>query len=95
MATHKEKDDMIKALKDKVKELEQFVKSRTVEKDLTEVGFSIVRENGIFYLIELKFDIASGNAKMVNKIEMSKDYAIALFKGKKFLVENIMLKYTK
>jgi hypothetical protein len=83
---------MIKELKDKLKELESKVRSQTVEKDMIEPAFNIEKRDGVYYLIKLKYDPATKQAKVISELTLGKDYAIMLYKAKQYLVESIILR---
>lgn len=89
MATIKEKDDMIQTLKDKIRSLEQLVKPEE-QLDLSKKGMSIVKKEGKFYLIEIGLDLEANKAVIVSNKMVADDYLVALYKGKQYLVEQIL-----
>lgn len=76
-------------LKDKLLQLESSANSS----DLKELGFSVVKLNGTYKLVEIKFDLTSKLGKVVDVRDISKnsrDFSIAEHFGMEFFVRNIM-----
>lgn len=88
--THAEKDKLIEALTAKVEAAEELLTRKIVTTDLTKLGFSVIKEDRMYKLVKIKFDVESGQAQVSGVVSLNKDYAIAFYKVKKFLVENIM-----
>jgi len=54
---------------------------RLTASELTEVGFGVAKEGGKWHIVELRFDLKSGNAKVfLSQPENSRDEAIERFK---------------
>jgi len=91
MATSKEKDAVIKSLKEKVKSLTDALSSTKGEGDLSQRAFGIDKQDGVFYLREIKYDPETGASKVVESKSLGKDYSIALYLGKEYLVKKILI----
>ena len=93
MATHAEKDKIIKELKSRLEAAEVLInRNRGEDGELSELGFSVIKDNKMFKLVEISFDLHSKKARVYDIVDLNKDYAISLFKVKKFLIEKIMKK---
>lgn len=95
MATlnHAEKDELIKELKAKLKEMKQLEKAvETTAAELSVPALGVHKDSdGKFYLIDVRYDLEQNVAAISKKIDLnSRDYAIALNKAKEYLVFQIL-----
>lgn len=93
--THPEKDEMIKQLKQKIKDLEVAAKiAISTEKEMYHKGFSFKKIGRDYHLILLVYS-EDGVGKVIESRNLGPDYAIALYKGKQYLVEEILIPLSK
>lgn len=92
MPTHQEKDNMIKLLKDQVKELTLKIRTQIAAADMPEKAFNIEKHDGNYFLVKLKYDTENKQGVVVEKVPLGRDYAMVLYKAKQYLVETILLK---
>lgn len=94
MATKKELEDKVKLLTSKLKEALSTVKeAASNEIHMEGVGMSIIIKDNEYQLVRLAFDVESGQAKVVSVEDVGRNtkvYAIAMMRGKQFLVDEIM-----
>ena len=92
----KKKEDLaeiIIALKNELQKNVELVEQRKVIKDeLSSLGVGVVKKGSDYSLVTLKFDNDSKQGMVEDSINLGPEYAIALFKAKKFLVEDILQK---
>lgn len=89
----KELLDIIDQLRSKLGEVREVeAKQDALESNLLGTGFSVIRDrDGIFKLIEIRFDFDSKAATITNVRELATNgYDYALYDAKKFLIERIM-----
>jgi|ERR1043165_1724942 hypothetical protein len=90
--THAEKDEIIRELKQKLKEMksvEQQVNATALE--LPEPAFGLHKDQtGTYSIVEIKYDPESKAAAVTNLISLdSKDPSIASFKLKEYAIERV------
>lgn len=92
----KNKDDLIDiilALKEELKKNVEMVEQRKSQKEtLGSTGVGLVRKDREYSLVVLKYDEESMQGAVEKMVKLGPDYAIALYKAKKFLVEDILQK---
>lgn len=88
MTTHKEKDEVIKKLKDKITELGE--KTKDLSEDLNTDGLSVIKEGLDYFLVKIKFDVKTGRGKIVERINFGKDPAIVIYKAKEYLIAGVI-----
>lgn len=101
MPTKLELEKLNKQLKASVKELTAKVKEVTIvekveESELTEPAISVIKQGDFYKLVELRFNPDSGQAKVVDIRDASKnnkDFALAEFFGSEFFIEKIMNRF--
>ena len=87
--THKEKDQIIKELKKEVKELkDKIFQKKEKSVTLNGVGFGVIKKDKVYHLVNLKFDLETGEAIVVSDTPLGR-FDRALFECKKFMVEKI------
>lgn len=93
MATHKEKDEEIKSLKNKVRQLTSEAKS--VESDIngldSEAHGIIINKEGDFTLVSIKFDADSKKAAVERVDKVGKSLAMAASKVKHAVIDSLVL----
>ena len=93
MTTSKEKDAIIKSLKDKVRDLQASVKEKVLTDspnfDTIGVTFRKTKENN-FETIKILIDSSSGAAKVGEVVHSSSNFYVALHNIKKVLMEEIV-----
>lgn len=92
--THQEKDQIIKELKEKLKEMKSVETQVTsLAADLSQFGVGIHRnEKGNFVIAKLKYDAEKNAAAIESLQDLGPDWTIAIFKAKEYLVETILAK---
>ena len=92
--THKEKDDIIKELKEKLESMKSVEEQITLTAaELSQYGFGICKDSvGDYQLVKLKFDIDKNTAAIDGQDNLGKDVAIVLYKAKQYLVETVIKK---
>ena len=88
--THKEKDDLIAALKEELARLQ--VKDAPAE-ELGQVAIGVIKQNGKYALVELKYDEAK-NVAAIDKVTAldTHDFAVAAYKASQYLTEKVLRK---
>lgn len=98
MSKAKTKDDVIeenKLLKDKLKELSSKVKQSILGENMEGIGMGLIKIGEDFQLVKLSFNPETLNAKVDSVIPIqgnSRDMAVALYRAKEFLVQEIFQK---
>lgn len=95
--THKEKDDLIRELKDKLSEVRGVEKQLNASSaNLTSPAIGLHKdEKGSFALVEIKFDVESKAGTVSNLIQLdTTDPSIASYKLKEYVIENVFRKIT-
>lgn len=90
MATSKEKDDMISALKDKIRELETKVPTESESANPTETAFTVVKKGEEFFLVEFGYDPDTKIAVFKKEDNLGKQFPVVFHKAKQFLGEKIL-----
>jgi hypothetical protein len=92
---HKEKDEIIKELKAKLKEYKQLEQAtKATAKDLSQLSIGVQKAaDGKYELVHVRYDTEK-NAAAVEKIEKldTHDFAIAAHKARELLGEKILRK---
>jgi hypothetical protein len=90
----KKKEDLVNIIITMKKELlanRELIEQRAAEADdLDRDALGITKDSSGFNLVSLKYNETNRNAKVENITKLGKDYSIALYKAKKFLVEDIL-----
>lgn len=93
--THAEKDELIKELKAKLKEMKAVEKAvKATAGTLSDKALGVHKDKeGKFHLVKINYDVEQ-NLAAIEKVEalQSYDYAIALHQAKIYLVEKILMK---
>lgn len=95
--THKEKDELIRELKDKLSEVRGVEKQLNASSaNLTSPAIGLHKDSaGKFFLVEVKFDVESKAGTVSNLISLdSTDPSIASFKLKEYVIEKVFRKIT-
>lgn len=100
MASKKELEEQVKQLKAKLFAAQDTIEELNTKKegssDLSEVGFSVVKQDKKYRKVKLAFDLESGDAKVVDVQPIDRldtDFSVALMRAKQFLVEEIFSKF--
>ncbi len=91
--TKKQVDEVNSMLKEKLEEMKELEQKFTATAEVLNVPALGVHKDdkGFFHLVKIKYDLDKSAAviESVDKLE-TKDYAIALFKAKQYLVIDIL-----
>ena len=92
--THQEKDDLIKELKAKLKEMQKAEKQLEATAESLEFQALGVKKNeaGKYELVIVGYDADKGLAAISEVKELDTSYATAAFKAQQYLIEKIMQK---
>ena len=94
--THSEKDDLISKLKEELRDLKEKAKVAIgIEKEMKSKAMSIIKVEGEYHLVELKFDFESGIAKVVKSSKLGNAWHVMAYRAKEFLIREIVDKADK
>lgn len=91
--SHAEKDELIKELKAKLKEMKQLEKAvETTAAELSVPAFGVQKDKkGNYFLVKIKYDLEQGIAAIDCKESLNTtSYPVALMKAKEYLVFEIL-----
>ena len=89
--THSDKDKLIDELKKQLLAAKELI-IRKKDLDMNDLGFSIIKKDGVFYLVQIKFNAENKSAEVETMLKIGSEYSLALYHAKKFLVETIFAK---
>jgi len=89
MATSKEKDGIIKALKERVRTLEEDLKKKIIPDKFNSNAVSLIKKGDIYYLIKLEFDSESGVGRVVSSTKLDHNFVAAVQKTKDTLANDV------
>ena len=84
-----------KLLKEKLKELTDKLKKTIIGEELDKIGMSMILDDGIYKLVKIAFNSETNEARVLDISEIqgnSKDRAMALYRAKEFLVNEVFQK---
>lgn len=94
--TSKNKDELLEEnnmLKDKLKELLNLAKNKEQVEGMDCVAVGIVKLDGLYKLVEVKYNPITKDAQVVDVRDANKnnkDFALAAYSAKEFLITKIM-----
>jgi len=85
MATHQEKDTLIKKLKEEL----QSMKDAVSKLPMDNMAVSIIKEKTTYFVVLLKYN-DNGDCEIISKKKYNNDPALPLYNAKKCLVMDIL-----